>query len=193
LELDPKPGAALNLADCYEENGQTASAWARYLDAAPLSHRAGQAERERYARAHAAALEPKLSRLTVVVPSAPSGLSVTRDGVAIDAATWGTAVPVDPGAHVVEARAPGMPAWSMAVKVGVGDGKVRVEVPVLTDARSTSPPPLGVQAGPGEEEETPGRSGQKTAGVALMGASAVGWRCWRTPSTPSSLKRARRT
>ena len=28
--LDPAPGTALNLGDCYEKNGQTASAWVTY-------------------------------------------------------------------------------------------------------------------------------------------------------------------
>ena len=166
FKLDPKPGALLNLADCYEKNGQTASAWARYLETAALAHRAGQAERERYARAHATALEPKLSRLTVMAPGAASGQSVTRDGVALDAATWGTAVPVDPGEHVVEAQAPGKRAWSMTVTVGAGDAGARVEVPALADAPGS--PPRG-----GEDAASPG-SGRRIAGIVLMGAGAAG-------------------
>src|SRR5262245_35951588 len=61
FQLGPKPGTAVNLADCFEKNGQIASAWARYLEAASLAQRAGQSEREQYAREHAATLEPKLS------------------------------------------------------------------------------------------------------------------------------------
>jgi hypothetical protein len=63
FRVDPKPGTAVNLADCFEKTGQIASAWARYLEAASLAQRAGQAEREQYAREHAATLEPRLPRL----------------------------------------------------------------------------------------------------------------------------------
>ena len=110
FRFDPKPGTMVNLADCYEKNGQTASAWARYLEAATLAQRAGQAEREQYAKEHAAALEPKVARLSIAAAAAP-GLEVLRDGK-IDAAILGTPVPVDPGKHLIEARAPGKKTWS---------------------------------------------------------------------------------
>src|SRR5690242_6612861 len=42
FKLDPKPGTAVNLADCYEKTGQIASAWARFQEAAALAQRAGQ-------------------------------------------------------------------------------------------------------------------------------------------------------
>ena len=113
LKLDPAPGAALNLATCYEKNGQTASAWARYIEAASLARQAGQLDREKYAGEQAALLEPRLLRLVIRVASAPNGLSVMRDGLPVDAAVRGAAVPVDPGKHVVEARAPGKKPWSI--------------------------------------------------------------------------------
>jgi hypothetical protein len=122
FKLDPKPGAAVNLADCYEKNGQVASAWARYLEAASLAQRAGQAEREQYARQHAAALEPRLARLVIVAAAPPPGLEVRRDGAGIDTTMLGVGVPVDPGKHQVEARAPGKKTWSKEVEVPAGGG-----------------------------------------------------------------------
>src|SRR5580704_11253708 len=57
-KLDPGPGTLLNLAVCYEKNGQTASAWATFLDAATEAGRAGETPRVQMAREHAQALEP---------------------------------------------------------------------------------------------------------------------------------------
>jgi hypothetical protein len=163
-KLDRKPGAIFNLAGCYEKNGQTASAWARYLEAATLTREAKQVERERYAREHAAALEPKVPRVTIAVSGAPSGLEITLDGLVIDAATWGTAVPVDPGRHAVEARAPGRAPWSTSVEVSSGV-RTRVDVPVL---QLLPGPPPASEVKPG------GWSDRRIAGVALMAGSGVG-------------------
>jgi hypothetical protein len=44
--LDPAPGTLMNLADCYENAGLTASAWATWLEAASATKQAGQVERE---------------------------------------------------------------------------------------------------------------------------------------------------
>src|SRR5690349_23522444 len=78
LKLDPGVGAMLNLADCYEKNQQTASAWAEFREAGAAARAAGSKEREDLARRRAAALEPKLSRLTIV--AGEKTVQVTRDG-----------------------------------------------------------------------------------------------------------------
>src|SRR5689334_19349942 len=48
--LDPGVGTLLNLADCYEKVGRTATAWATFLEAASGSKAAGNAAREKAAR-----------------------------------------------------------------------------------------------------------------------------------------------
>src|ERR1700722_8909097 len=40
--LDPAAGTLMNLADCYEKNGQLASAWVTFRDAATASERDGR-------------------------------------------------------------------------------------------------------------------------------------------------------
>jgi hypothetical protein len=141
--LDPKVGTILNLADCYEKNGQTASAWARFLEARTMAERAGQAEREAFARDRAAALAKRLSKLTVVLTPearAISALQVKRDDVPIDPAALGIAAPVDPGAHVIEVTAPGRQAWSAKVDIAGEGAQQTVEVPGLAEAKTDAAP-----------------------------------------------------
>ncbi len=107
LRLDHGIGTAYNLADCHEHVGKLATAWSGFLDVAAQSKAAGQAQREKVARERAQKLEPRLPKLVVDVRTAPPGLTVERDGVALGSAAFGTAIPVDPGSHKVVATAPG--------------------------------------------------------------------------------------
>ncbi len=101
--LDPGLGTLLNLAECLERTGRTASAWLRYREAAGIALRSGQREREVIARERVTALEPSLCHLVVRVPEErKSAIVLRRDGVAVDASAWDLPVPVDPGKHVVE-------------------------------------------------------------------------------------------
>jgi hypothetical protein len=141
LRLDTGIGTMLYLADCFEKNGQPASAWAQFREAAATANAAGQLEREKKARARAAALEPKLSRLSIGVSAEAAdiaGLEVRRDGVLVSRPLWGSAVPVDPGNHVIEASAPGRKKWSIRVTIVANAAATSaVEVPLLE--RETAP------------------------------------------------------
>src|SRR5579884_3778192 len=97
--LAPSGGTLLNLAECYEHTGQTASAWAAWKDAAARANAAGKANVEKSALARAAALEPKLARLTIAVSpdSDVPGVQVKRDGIPVGRGEFGVALPVDPG------------------------------------------------------------------------------------------------
>ena len=156
LRLDPGIGTSFNLADCLEHTGRTASAWARFLDVAAATKAAGQPDRERVARARALALEPKLSRLVIEVSSPDPGLVVTRDGIVLGAASWGSEVPVDPGHHLVEATAPGRKKWSASASVPDAPTTIVVEIPALealppdqpTLAARTAPPSLSLSPMP---------------------------------------------
>ena len=132
FRLDPGIGTGFNLADCWEHIGRTASAWGRFLGVAGAAKALGQTEREQVARDRAAALEPKLSRLTVLVPTPEPGLAVRRDAVLLGPASWGVAVPVDPGPHVVQVSAPGKKPLSIDVTIGASDEPAAtVTIPLL--------------------------------------------------------------
>jgi hypothetical protein len=144
--LDPATGTLLALALCHEQQGKLASAWAEFADAEARSRVEGRADRERTAREHGAALRPRLSTLTVEVPgdaALMAGLTIIVDGVQIGQAAWNTAIPVDGGAHRVEALAPGRLPWSASVSVGPGGDRARVAVSL-----AVAPPPPRTAAAP---------------------------------------------
>lgn len=146
-KLDPGVGTLGSLGQCYEALGRTASAWATYREAAAAAAAQGQTGREKYARDKAAALQPKLSRMTILVPSTSDvpGLDVRRDGEQIPRAVWGTPLPVDPGLHTIEAYAPGKKKWTTGVEVGAVSAQANVAIPALEDDAAATPPPPPVK------------------------------------------------
>jgi hypothetical protein len=139
--LDPGGGTLLNLAICHEGLGKYATAWTEFNAALSIAIKDGRKGRENIAREHLAALEPKLSHLTVTVPSSSDaeGLEVSLDGVTLARAAWGISAAVDPGAHKVEAVAPGRRGWSaLIVMNGAGETR-KVAVPPLGSDTSEVP------------------------------------------------------
>ena len=184
-------GLLLNLADCFEHVGRTASAWTEFGEAASTADRAGRTNDKAEAERRQAALEPKLSKLAIQVTAAASGLVVNRDGTELSRGAWGTAVPVDPGDHAVSAAAPGRTPWSTSVSVTQAGKTFTVQVPELDAAAPamTAPPPAATtQAAPtppGTSEQplvvsAPDASpasywtGRRLAGFALTGVGVVG-------------------
>ncbi len=130
-KLDPGVGTMLNLADCYEKTGMTASAWATFREAASAARGAGSREREQVARERADALEKSLARVNITIDAKDArDMQVKRDGIALEPAALGTPVPVDPGKHVIEVSAPGKKKWTQTVDVRPA-AQIAVRVPEL--------------------------------------------------------------
>jgi hypothetical protein len=130
--LDPGVGTSLNLADCYEKLGRTASAWAQFRETVSAARKAGSVDRERIARQRIEALEPKLSYLTVITWKGQE-VEVTRDGALLEPAVLSTPIPVDPGEHTISAASSGKRSWSTKVSVSDNADRVSVSVPILAD------------------------------------------------------------
>ena len=96
FRLDPQLGALIYLAECYEKNGQVASAWGSYREAEEMAQKRGD-ERAAHAHERAGALEPRLDRLVIDVPQTARipGLEVLRDGVLVAEPVWGNAAAID--------------------------------------------------------------------------------------------------
>jgi serine/threonine-protein kinase len=164
--LDPTAGTLLNIGKCYERIGKTASSWGAYKEAQMVAHGAGDTAREAGAARLAAALEPQLARLVIVVPpeARAPGVEVKRDGALVGEGQWGSPLPVDPGEHVVEVTAPGKQPWRATPRVGAGPGTTTVAIPALA---ASAPGP--VAAAP-----APYWNGQRVAGVAVGSAGVAG-------------------
>ena len=146
--LERARGTLLNLALCHEQVGKTSAAWGEFrrVEQEERASGAPNESRVQLAREHADKLQPRVSRLKVVVPPASRapGLVVKVDGESKGEPLW-AGVPVDPGTHVVEATAPNKKPMILKVKVDDEGVLVGVTIPVLADAPVAAPAPA--QAG----------------------------------------------
>jgi len=142
--LDPATGTLLATAACHEKDGKLATAWAEFTDAVTMAQKAHEPAREKYARTHAQKLEGTLYRVTIDLPAPPPGTTLTVDGRALTVAALGTPLPLDPGHHQVEVKAPGRRAWTRDVEVpttaGTGRLTAVLEVGPEGTASTTSSP-----------------------------------------------------
>ncbi|HTV19099.1 MAG TPA: hypothetical protein VMG12_10520 [Polyangiaceae bacterium] len=144
---EPATGTLLNLAVCNEELGQTATAREQFLAAEAASLRDGRADRVELARTHLAKLAPLLAYVMLVVPKAsrPAQLELRLDDRVVAASGWNVPTPIDPGEHVVVARAPGVAERSFAVHGVAGSVQVvlidSAAAPAATPALANAPPP----------------------------------------------------
>ena len=128
LRLDYAPGTLLNLAACEEHQGRLTRAWEHYTQ---LAERLPDTdERREIAVERSSSLGEAVPRLTVVVATtAPPATRVERDGVALDGASLGALLPLDPGPHTVAVDAPGRSARRWAVTLRPGERRVLVVEP----------------------------------------------------------------
>jgi hypothetical protein len=103
--LDPQSGTLLDVGECREREGMTASAWAAYNLAIRVAVAAKKPDREAFARKRVEELTPKLARVRIQASreARVSGLVVKIDGIEAKEASWNSAVPIDPGKHLVHA------------------------------------------------------------------------------------------
>ena len=135
-EAVARVGTLLNLADCYEKAGKLASAWGAYFDAISLGRRQGHPEYEEFAQKKKDELEPKLLKMTIVVPPdvRVDGMTIKRDGVVVEPAAWGVPIAVDPGKHAIDVSAPHKLAFHSEATVDDQHKLVEVKVEKLAEA-----------------------------------------------------------
>lgn len=136
-----------------------------FHEAEALARRAGDKRADEAAQ-QAKRMEPSLSRmvLDVAAPNQAAGVEIRRDGTVIDPAAWTSAIPIDPGAHTIEATGKGLQAWQTTVTIEAKPGTTTVQVPALVRA-----PDAGPTAVP-----QPYWGAQRIAGVSLAGAGLAG-------------------
>jgi hypothetical protein len=170
--LDPGGGTILNLALCHEQEGRLARSWSEFKEAAAVARADGRRDRELEASSHVAALEPRLSRLTIVVPAGTQveGLRIERDGHELGPGAWSMAIP-----------ALGREPFTTTVVIGKESEQRTVEIPVLatpvvvvTPPRVSAPPDVVIP--PPMTAKTAARLrwggiGTAGAGVLLLGGA----------------------
>lgn len=145
---DPSSGTLLNLAACHEKDGKTATAWAEYLAAARLAITQHKSERAEECRRRAAELEQRLSYLTIQVANPVAGLEVRRNDVLLEAGSWGSAIPADPGLQKVRASAPGYEDVELETIVGVAGDRKALQIPQLVATATPAAPSSGADQAP---------------------------------------------
>ena len=141
-------------------------------EALGLAEKAGEASAVSAARERRAALQKRLTYLTVTVDSsgAVPGLSVFRDGQAMPATELGIPVPVDLGSHEIRAQAQGRTPWSTAKTLTKEGETVTVTVPVLPSSEGTQAAPSSSQ----EVEGAPAAPGMRTTRKLALASAGLG-------------------
>lgn len=185
--LDPRLGVLLHWADCLEQDGKLASAYAAFRDAVELAERSADSRSE-FAAARVRALEPKLSRIVIDAPHAglPPDATILLDSLSIVASGLGVGIAVDPGAHTIRASAPNYVPFTSSVLVTEGEVQ-RVTIPALEHlaptqpdssmsaapsdlARATTPKPVSFEPKPALARAS---NSQKWLGLGVGGAGVV--------------------
>jgi len=173
-KLDPAVGTLLNLADCEEHRGRLATAWQLFQQATEKLP-AGDT-RLANAQKKVTALEPRLPRLTIVLAAdAPAGTKVMRDAIELGSGALGTALPVDPGEHVIVVTAPDHEERRTPITVKEGESPRVQATPGPKKAASTP------QGGSAQKIEAPppppppsSGGGLRAAGFVIGGVGLVG-------------------
>jgi hypothetical protein len=147
--LEPLPGALFTLAECEAKWGKIASALGHYEDYLGLwekmtsAQKSKQGSREKIARAQVAALDRDVPEITFVLPaSAPEGLVIKRDDVALQSSDLGKPIRLDPGEHVIVVETINGKSKQTNLKVAKGEKrKLVLAIPEEDAPGTTSAPP----------------------------------------------------
>jgi hypothetical protein len=118
--LDPAVGTVFNLANCEEQRGRLATAWALFKDVA--GRMKADDPRLGVAQERISALSPRVPRLVLINdPQAPPGTRARVDDREIASSSFGLELPVDPGNHRVLVHVPNAPARTVEVTIVDGE------------------------------------------------------------------------
>ncbi|HEX3773436.1 MAG TPA: hypothetical protein VHV51_03170 [Polyangiaceae bacterium] len=161
--LDPAVGTRFNLADCEEKRGRLASAWSLFRGV--VAQLAEGDDRLPIAQKRLVALESRVPRLTMVLGAgAPSNTHVKEGETEYESASFGVALPLDPGMHHLIVSAPGYQARRMDVALEPGEtAEVKVRPGPLV--------PLEEHVAPAA---APRSDNSRTLGYVLAGVGATG-------------------
>ncbi len=161
--LDPAIGTVFNIADCEERLGHLATAWTKYREV--LQKVGPEDARHAIAKKQSEALKPRLPKLLVLGDQLPESATVKRGLVELGRASFGTALPVDPGDHEIVVSNPGHE-----------DARFRVELKEGETTEVTLRLGKQVDSGPAEQDSSAAvtRGSDRTLGWILAGVGVAG-------------------
>jgi hypothetical protein len=149
--------------------------WAAARDRAA---QAGAGNTKQRAEERIAAIEKRTPHLTLQASAPlPAGAQVTCDGTAVDPASLGTAVVLNPGDHTIVVKVPGHADASYAVKLADGDNQTLAIAPGAANAPAAAPPPPPPAPKPAQQSaqvSVGSGSGSPTRRTVGLVASVVG-------------------
>jgi tetratricopeptide (TPR) repeat protein len=140
LRLDSAVGTLLNLANCKQKTGQLATAWQLFREAA--QRLPPKDARRKIAEQRASELRKRVPQLVITLGAgAPPDTVVTSGGVELRAASFGVALPMNPGRHELLVTAPGHDTRSYPIELGEGQALELSVLPGPAQELTTEPPP----------------------------------------------------
>jgi hypothetical protein len=170
--LDPAAGTLLNLGDCEDHLGRLASAYEHYKTALEMLP-AGD-DRIALTKQRIATVEKVVPHLTLVAPpDFPADARVMRDDVQLGSASFGLALPVNPGQHTIVVTVPGHA--DKRTSVSLRSSEAETVTLRLGDALPSAPPPRP-STHAGDVAAGPDGGAARTAGfvVGAVGLAGVG-------------------
>jgi hypothetical protein len=172
--IDPKLGTLLNLARCHKDEAKFASAWEEYSEAVRVAKRSGQKDREELAVSEIELLETVLTRVVINMPSPVQGQEVTLDGLAVRAETLGTPLPINPGDHKVEVRAPNFESVTLPLVAEKTRANLTLDIPALKPVSAQAPGPVASEGPPPTIATSTSPLTMRTGSYVALGVGAVG-------------------
>ena len=135
------PGVRYHIALCEENLGQLVAALADYTLAESQARAENAQDVLRLVGKKLESLRTRVPRLTIVVPGDVTNAEVRLDGEPILKAMWGVQIPLDPGEHKIEAKAPGRVTMTRTLKMEERDTTlVEVKLPEVAQPVPAPPP-----------------------------------------------------
>jgi hypothetical protein len=182
FQLDAKPKALLNLADCEAQLGDLVAAHRDAAQGRDLAAQANDEELTSVAASQLSGIDKRLPHLTItLVRGTPSNCTVSRDGTPMTASARGVAVTLNPGPHVVAVTCTGRAerrfdlfiseGASAQIEAAPGAPVVAAVTPVAAPVDAAPPAPTSSEVSPSSTEGTPT---YKVLAYAAFGVGAVG-------------------
>lgn len=161
LELQRTLGTLMNLADCLEKDGKTASAHTRWSEAAAMAAELKD-DRLSFAQERQKAVAPRVPKLLLDVVAGPEAFRVTVAGTEVASSRFGLPLDQDPGTLKVEVLRADEVLETRQVTVVEGQ-TATLKLDLAAIAKQHPPKAAGTPQGPDPRPE------QRIAGFVVLG------------------------